>query len=335
MNALWIMVHLKLNVNNSTLNAENLLTQWPSNLDGHLHYCIGLSGGIDSVVLLHLFKQLSVIKPLQLSAIHVNHGLSNNALFWQNFCTKLCQDWQIPLNIAPVNVSKIGGEGLENSARKLRYAEYAKTKADVIILAHHHDDQIETMLSQIMRGSDLHNVAAMHLMNKRQEQIFWRPLLDYRKTQLQEYALKYHLENINDESNQDNQYLRNFLRNKIIPQLIDYDSQIITKLNQSLLRIQDSVKLNDDLAQIDLNQCLSQDKLSLLRLQFCQLNSLRQCNLLSWYLTQQQFALPSHKKVLEFTRQVNNARPDRHPALKINTQYKLICTSQLIKICQI
>lgn len=322
-------------MNNSILSIENLLTHWPSNLDGHLHYCIGLSGGIDSVVLLHIFKQLSRIKPLQISAIHVNHGLSSNAFAWQKFCTQLCQDLQITLNTAQVNVIKLGGEGLENSARKLRYLEYANTKANVIVLAHHHDDQIETMLSQLMRGSDLHNIAAMRPIITRQQQIFWRPLLGYTKTQLQEYALKYQLENINDESNQDNQYLRNFLRHKIIPELINFDPQTITKLNQSLLRIQDSVTLNDSLAKADLIECLANDQQSLLRQQFCQLDTLRQHNLLSWYLTQQKIALPSHKRLQEFIRQINTARQDRHPALKITAQYNLICTSRLIQICHI
>lgn len=321
-------------MHNSILSAENLLKQWPSNLDGHLHYCIGLSGGIDSIVLLHLFKQLSQIIPLQISAIHVNHGISNNALAWQDFCMQLCQNWQIPLNIAQVKVNKLGGEGLENSARKLRYAEYTKTQANVIVLAHHNDDQIETMLSQLLRGSDLHNIAAMHPISTRWHQTFWRPLLSYTKSQLQEYALEYQLENINDESNQDNQYLRNFLRNKIIPELISYDPQIITKLNQSLLRIQDSVVLNDNLAQADLAKCLASDQQSLLREQFCQLDTLRQCNLLSWYLTQQKIALPSHRKLQEFIRQINTARQDRHPALKLTAQYKLICSSQLIKLNQ-
>jgi tRNA(Ile)-lysidine synthase len=319
-------------MNNSTLTPEHLLNQWPSNLDGHLHYCIGLSGGIDSVVLLHLFKQLSLIRPLKLSAIHVNHGISTNANDWQDFCTELCANWQIPLTLAQVSVIKLGGEGLENSARKLRYAEYAKTAAEVIILAHHQDDQIETMLSQLLRGSDIHNLAAMHTQIKRREQIFWRPLLNYTKTQLITYAKLNELENITDESNYDNHYLRNFLRNKIIPELIEHDSHVLAKLMHSLHSLQKSAKLNDDLAQADFTACFSEEKHSLQRNLFVQLNELRQFNLLTWYITQQNLALPNQKRLQEFIRQINTARLDRHPELPLNSQFNLIANAKFIQI---
>src|SRR5688572_10511083 len=107
-----------------------------------LRVAVGLSGGLDSVVLLHVLKGFS---ELGLSAVHVHHGLSRNADAWAAFCKRLCRKQRVPLRIHKVKVKK-AGKGLEAAAREARYAIYRKTKADIIALAHHLDDQAETVL---------------------------------------------------------------------------------------------------------------------------------------------------------------------------------------------
>src|SRR3954447_1401505 len=107
---------------------------------------VALSGGIDSVVLLHLLKDHPGV-----TAIHVHHGLSPNADAWAAFCRRLCKRWGVPLSVSQVSVKK-KGKGLEAAAREARYAAFRKLKADVIALAHHLDDQAETVLMNLLRG---------------------------------------------------------------------------------------------------------------------------------------------------------------------------------------
>lgn len=310
---------------------QKIINDWPSQFDGHLHYCIGLSGGVDSVVLLDLLIKAQQVKLFQLSAIHVNHNISPNAQLWQQFCIELCQKYFINLISSSVYVQKIGGEGLENSARKLRYQEYAKTDADVIILAHHQDDQIETMLSQIMRGSNLHNSAGMLPVNQRGQQYFWRPLLDVSKLAINDYAMQNQLQHIEDESNNDNQYLRNFLRNQIIPQLEKFDPQVKTKLCKTVSELQNITALSDELAQLDYTTCATEIQ-ALHRQEFINLSPLRQQNLLAYYIQQQNIALPSQKRIIEFIRQVQSFKNGRKPTLILNQSHTLIATFKLISI---
>ncbi|MDD3266085.1 MAG: tRNA lysidine(34) synthetase TilS [Burkholderiales bacterium] len=324
---------MKLSINNQQLSTDNIIANWPSQLDGHLHYCIGLSGGIDSVVLLYLFHEIQKIKPIKLSAIHINHGISPNAKFWADFCIKICQNLKIDLKLSEVNVIKIGGEGLENSARKLRYQEYYHDEADVIILAHHQDDQIETMLSQIMRGSDLHNCAGMQKITTRKHKIFWRPLLDIKKSDLIKYANKNNLNHIEDESNLDIKYLRNFIRNKLMLELNIFDNNIESKLIRSIENIQYHVVLSDELGEDDYNSCNDYGKLN--KKKFLELSQNRQLNLLSYMIKLSDLPLPSRNKLSEFCRQIKTAALDRHPSLAITNLLSLRLEKQYIFITEI
>lgn len=294
---------------------QRLIKHWPSQLDGHLHLCVGLSGGVDSVVLLHLLNHVRQIKPLTLSAVHVNHGLSPFAATWSEFCQNLCSSWGIPITIRSGQVVKEPAQGLENSARKFRYRVYADIAADVIVLAHHQDDQVETILSQLMRGSAIHNLSAMLEVSSRGQKYFWRPLLKITKRQLLEYAHHYGLSHVSDESNDDPRYLRNFLRNQIIPQLVAYDDNVITKMVRSIGSLQQACALNDELAQLDLVTCGGPQQI--LVTEFCCLSSTRQINLLTYYLRQLQLPLPSTRQISEFARQLKESAADRHPQLKV------------------
>lgn len=323
------MANSLLTKNDPLLNT--LLNNWPQHFTASTKICIGLSGGVDSVVLLHLFNQLRAHKDFNLSALHVNHNISPNALSWQNFCEKLCANLAIPLHSANVKVVKVGGEGLENSARQLRYAEFKRCNADLVVLAHHQDDQIETMLSQLLRGSNIHNIAAMREYSSKAGQNYWRPLLNFTKLQLINYSQAHNLSYINDESNADNHYLRNFLRNKIIPQLIDFDEQVITKLARSLTTIQDAAALNDTLAKLDYQNC-KDDAYGLSLAKLTELDKLRQLNLLAYFIKQHNLALPSHAQLDEFARQITNARRDRTPKLSLTSQHTILCHSNTIHI---
>ena len=311
-----------------------LIRKWPSVFDGHLHYTVGLSGGVDSVVLLFLMSELRRIKDFKLSAIHVNHGISGNSDSWEKFCQDLCDELNVSLNVARLKVIKAPGQGLENTARISRYKEYAKLKDSIIVLAHHQDDLIETMLSQIMRGSNIHNIAGMSEIMHKNNQTFWRPLLSFSKEDIVRFAKMQNLLHIEDESNHDNKFLRNFIRNRVIPEFKGFDFNIKRKLLNSLNSIQNSVALIDELASDDLTFCLD-TKESLLIEKFRNLSVLRQRNLLASFIKLQKLPLPSQKELEEFRLQVLNAAPDRHPSLQLTNNKKVTRKQNQIKITDI
>lgn len=313
---------------------EMLIEKWPSDFDGHLHYTVGLSGGVDSVVLAYLMAKACQIKPIHLSAIHVNHGISENSDIWEDFCKNLCINLKIPLTVARLKIVKTPGEGLENTARIERYNEYSKLKNSIIVLAHHQDDLIETMLIQLARGSDIHNIAAMNEIMTKSNQIYWRPLLNLDKSEIMNFANTNNLQHIEDESNTNNAYLRNFLRNQIIPKLVQFDPFIKKKFLNSLVSIQKNTALTDEYLKNDLNSCLSENKTLLIE-KFAKLTLLRQQALLAYFIKSENLPLPSQRQLEEFRLQILNAAPDRHPSLLLGSQKKIIRTKSQIAITDI
>jgi tRNA(Ile)-lysidine synthase len=174
---------------------------------------VALSGGMDSVVLLHLLKDHA-----DLRAVHVHHGLSPNADAWAAFCRKLCRQWRIPLKVARVQVRK-SGKGLEAAAREARYRAFAAMDADVIALAHHLDDQAETVLINLLRGSGLRGASGMRALARFEEKVIARPLLDIPRQAIEEYARRHRLQWVEDESNADEALTRNFVRRRLGPQI--------------------------------------------------------------------------------------------------------------------
>jgi tRNA(Ile)-lysidine synthase len=173
---------------------------------------VGLSGGVDSVVLLHQLKDRGV------SAIHVHHGLSANADAWANFCRKLCKRWGIPLRVRRVRVRR-AGEGLEAAARESRYQVFRNAASNVIALAHNLDDQAETVLMNLLRGTGVRGASGMAERSRLDGKTIWRPLLDTSRKEILEYARKHGLEWIEDESNADQTLTRNFIRGSVGPLL--------------------------------------------------------------------------------------------------------------------
>jgi tRNA(Ile)-lysidine synthase len=181
---------------------------------------LGLSGGMDSVVLLHVLNTLAPKLGFTLSAVHVHHGISPNADAWAQFCAGVCARYSVPLVIKHVDISPLkGAHGIEASARKLRHAAFAESEIPFVALAHHADDQAETLMLQLLRGAGLRGVSAMPLVREQGGQLLLRPLLGCSRTELLAYAQQHGLEWIEDESNTDDSYPRNFLRHRLFPVL--------------------------------------------------------------------------------------------------------------------
>lgn len=221
--------------------------------------CVGLSGGVDSVVLLHALHQASQLYHFDLSAIHIHHGLQAEADAWARLCVDLCRHWSIPLKVEKVNV-KPNNQGLEAAARVQRYNAFSQQMAEIIALAHHEDDQLETFLLAALRGGGLRGLAAMPewrvntLAHHGQQQI-WRPLLGLSKQSIHDYAAAWALDYVHDPSNDDIRLQRNAVRHLVLPQILaatpNATGQItatITKLQHQLAAFEEW--LDNDIAQV-------------------------------------------------------------------------------------
>src|SRR3989344_6895459 len=174
---------------------------------------LAFSGGLDSRVLLELLAELRSGIGFDLRAMHVHHGLSPNADDWAKFCSDTCAALNVPIEIVRVSVAKDSGLGLEAAARTARYQALLNAGADYVVLAHHQDDQAETLLLQLLRGAGAKGLSGM--ASRDEERRLLRPLLDNTRAELLAFAKQHHLQWITDESNVDISYDRNYCRHEV------------------------------------------------------------------------------------------------------------------------
>ncbi|MEQ8035234.1 tRNA lysidine(34) synthetase TilS [Xanthomonas sp. WHRI 6106] len=182
---------------------------------------IAYSGGMDSAVLLHALAAIPAYRARGLRALHVHHGLHADADAWALHCQHTCAALQVPLRIVQVQVARDSGLGLEAAARQARHAAFAESLApgEWLALAHHRDDQAETFLLRALRASGPDGLGAMRAQRRFADGMAWRPLLTRARADLQAYAQVHRLHWIEDPSNADARYDRNFLRTRVLPLL--------------------------------------------------------------------------------------------------------------------
>ena len=305
-----------------------VIENWPQDLSDNL--AVGLSGGVDSVVLLHILKSLQQYKDFKLKAIHINHGISPNANEWESFCQNECKRIGVELLIHRTTITKTGGESLENNARIARYNYFFSSDSDVITLAHHKKDQVETVLSQIFRGSDLHNIASMKPLTKKQDKLIWRPMLNISRNNIEEYAKEFNISYINDESNFDTTYLRNFIRLQVLPLLLEFDKDVEAKILKLPNQLQDILAIVDNIAVCDLDSVLEDGSINLNK--FKELSAIRQIKALNYYIKTYNIPLPTTRQIDEFSRQALESKWDSTPTLKLTEKFILIKTKNIITI---
>lgn len=208
---------------------------------------VGLSGGLDSTVLLHALSSDAEIRSNGLRAVHVHHGLQSSATDWGNHCRALCESLDIDLQVVEVHVDRNSGEGLEAAARKARYAAFTDvlSAGEVLVTAHHRDDQAETFLLRALRGSGPDGLAAMRPWRSFASGRHWRPLLDTSRSELLAYAQAHDLAWLEDPSNEDLHHDRNFLRQRVLPLLRERWPQLDAAFARSAVLSADAVELLD------------------------------------------------------------------------------------------
>lgn len=280
---------------------------------------VGLSGGVDSVVLLHALSVVQRCEPNlpEISAVYINHGLSPNADLWQQFCSTFCESVRVPFTAYPVDVSPGPRESLEACAREQRYAaltRHAKSANGAILTAHHQDDQLETVLLQLKRGAGPKGLSGIPAISTMHSVILSRPLLAISREQIVAYARQHSLRWIEDESNMDDSFDRNFLRQQIIPSLSARWPAVGQTVSRSAGLCAEQQALLDEVCDDHLNNglCYQPDRISVTQLK--SFSARWQRALLRRWLERNQVAMPGTKQ-LEQIQYMLRAKPDAQPHL--------------------
>ena len=242
-----------------------------------------------------------------------DHGLSAHAGEWAEFCTALCQSRGVRVVVARVDVPREPQQSLEAEARRVRYAALEKVAheagAHCVLLAHHQDDQAETLLLQLLRGAGPRGLAAMPAAREDPNGVCWlRPLLAVSRAQIDAYAKARALRWIDDDSNMDVVHRRNALRRLVLPALASLNPAYSATLARAAAHQSDAVRLADDLAAIDAAHTGDDSTLDLAA--FRALPPHRARNLLRWFLRQRALPAPSTARVEAMLIQLRTARLD-------------------------
>jgi tRNA(Ile)-lysidine synthase len=281
---------------------------------------VALSGGLDSMVLLHLAHEVAQAAGLPLFAFHVHHGLSPNADAWRAHAAAAAAALGVAFDHRDVTVEK-GGSGIEAAARKQRYAALGDMcrahGAGLLLTAHHLDDQAETVLLQLLRGSGPAGLSGMDAANRAptllgdDRLVMARPLLAVARAELEAYAAQHGVAWVEDESNTDPRYARNALRHQVMPVLAQAFPGFQRRIARSGAHAQSAQRLLDELAEQDLHACLDGDAIVLPRLRALSRDRIN--NLLRHWFSQRRFGMPSTAWLEQMVDQLLSAREDAQP----------------------
>ncbi len=277
---------------------------------------LAFSGGLDSCVLLHILASIRQIIRFDLTAHHVNHGLSVHANAWADFCQKTCDQLNVPLQISRVKINPDSDLGIEAAARKARYSALIRNNSGFICTAHHQDDQAETLLLQLARGAGVKGLAAMAQIDCKKKLL--RPLLNVGRADLESYAKQNQLIWVDDESNLNQQFDRNFVRHSILPALQQQYPAIKQNLARTASHLAEANALLEALAEQDASACLGDNQpiTQLFLPPLITLSKPRIHNVLRWWLAQNRVQMPSTSQLQQITTQLLNAQSDA--AIQLN-----------------
>lgn len=269
---------------------------------------VAYSGGADSLALLHV-AVMSKIKPVL--ALHINHGLHAEADSWQALCEAQCETLSIPVECISVWVKPSGS--LEENARNARYAAFADFLAtsDLLLIAHHADDQLETAFFNLLRGSAVPGVLGMPIERPVGAAQLFRPLLGLPRSALRAYCEQYDLSWVEDTSNLDTNYDRGYLRHQIMPVLEQRWPDAAQTLGRAVDRDNELRELLETIAESDLKSCQQRHGLSVQKL--LDLSHLRRENLLRAWIVEAGFTLPTKNLLRSVFDDLLTASEDAEP----------------------
>ncbi|MBU3671335.1 MAG: tRNA lysidine(34) synthetase TilS [Sinobacteraceae bacterium] len=282
--------------------------------------CIALSGGADSVALLRALQQLrrrsARWRRLTIRAVHINHQLRPAARSWEQQCRRLCTALEVPLIVRRVRVPQGPGRSLEAEARRVRYAAltHALLPGELLLTAHHQDDQLETFLLQLLRGAGVAGLAAMGECTRLGERWLLRPLLAEPRSELETYARASGVSWVDDDSNVDERFDRNYLRHRVLPALRERWPAVATVVARSAAHLGEAQQLLREQAQADLERVAPQGPVELSALR--SLSVIRQRNALREWLREADLPLPDRVHLERIRCELPAARADAQPFVR-------------------
>ena len=279
-------------------------------------YLVGFSGGLDSHTLLHSLVSLNL--DATIVAVHINHSIQKQSDQWQVHCASVARDLKVDFLAIKVDGNPPAGESPEAWARLKRYDAFSSAveEGDILLLAQHRDDQIETFFLQLLRGSGSHGLAAMPAEIRFDNGWMARPFLDVTRQDLELYANDNGLQWIEDPSNQDYRYDRNYLRHEVIPLIRKRWPGYGTSLSRSISLQADACRLLDESAADDLVRVRGEDLSHLLIPKLLELDDARIRNLLRYWIKETGYQLPSFQKLRQIIDTVLSVAEDRSPCVE-------------------
>ncbi len=281
-------------------------------------FAIAYSGGLDSTALLHLAHVYAKAHSVSLFAFHVHHGISPNADAWLAHCEKECERLGVHFDVRRIDMSGRGRHGVEQAARIARYAALGELCRQhglpLLLTAHHQDDQAETVLLQLLRGSGVAGMSGMDALNTAPDLLgdaytmIGRPLLAATRAELEMFVAQRGVAFVEDESNADLRYARNALRHAIMPSLGRYFPGFQQRLARAAEHARSAQGMLDELAGQDLARCAVGNGIDISRLR--QIGTERIDNLLRHWFALHGVRMPSTAWLAEMRVQLLNARED-------------------------
>lgn len=306
---------------------------------------VAYSGGLDSSVLLKLTVDFARERTLPVFAFHIHHGLSPNADHWLAHCKTVSEQSGAKFSAIKVNIAETKKSGVEATARTERYSALGRLCSEnqlpLILAAHHQDDQAETVLLQLLRGSGVAGLSGMDLFNYAptllgsSEILLARPLLHQSKQALIKYAEKNGIHHVEDESNSDSRFTRNAFRHHVMPEMLKISPAYAELITRSAQHAQSSQRLLGELAKLDLEKYLSDGSLDIALMR--ELSLERIDNLLRFWLSSLGVRMPSTARLTEIRSQLFEARHDakitiKHDGLEIHRfQKKVYVSNQILE----
>ena len=285
------------------------------------HYLIAYSGGVDSHALLHLLAQTQAKHPeIKLRSIYIDHGLQAESSDWAIHCQNIANSLNISHQTIHLNLTIQKGESLEAIARKARYQAFRSQlqKNEILLTAQHQDDQAETLLIQLLRGSGLDGLAAMPDLIPFANGLHIRPLLNITRKALEDYATENNLQHITDPSNADSRFNRNYLRHHITPMLKQRWPEMTKTLSRSARFQAEASKLLSTYVNQDLKHYVGKSNNTLSVNALKQTDKLKQKALLRQWIKSSQFPAPSETKLKHIISDVINSSSGATPLIHWN-----------------
>jgi len=247
-----------------------------------------------------------------------NYGKSDDADLWVKHCQRICEDLVIEFQTFSVDLSHKSDKGTEAFAREKRYEVLGNliSSHDLLLTAHHMDDQVETILLQLMRGSGPDGLVGMPQARELSKGILLRPLLDYSREKIRDYALSESLSWVEDESNKSNKYDRNFLRNRIIPELITRWPGALKTMQRAARHQAEARSLINEISGSDLDVVCESIYTKVDISRFNNLSGIRKKNVLRAWIKKNKLDMPDAQIIEKIIAEVIHANTDRNPCVK-------------------